>query len=127
MNKGLNFRSTSLSFGEHDAPPDHALAFYVRADNPSRVFDWIFPWLDFAYLDVPRNDGEVTAHAFEVRLNAVGQAFLTMERYYSAGVEPSPDVDIAEPTGEVWGEEELAQYAFERAQREDWEAEACEG
>lgn len=127
VNKSLNFRAASISFEEYDAAPADAVEFYMRASNVSRVFDWIFPWLEFAYLDMPQGDnGEVMAHVFEVKLNALGKAFLLLEDYYVYGAEPSPDIDITESTGELWDEEEFAQYQLEKAQQEDWEAQAQE-
>jgi hypothetical protein len=127
VNKSLNFRAASISFGEYDATPAYTAEFYLGARNPSRVFDWLFPWLDFAYLDMPQDDnGEVMAHVFEVTINALGKAFLMLDKYYVNGAEPNPDVDITEPTGEIWDEEEFAQYQFEKAREQDWEAEAQE-
>ena len=125
VNKSLNFRAASVSFEQHDATPAYTADFYMRAPNPSHVFDWIFPWLEFVYFDMPRDDnGEVMRHIFEVRLNALGKAVLMLDDYYVDGAEPSPDIDITEPTGEVWDEEDFAQYQFEKARQEDWEAEA---
>lgn len=127
VNKSLNFRAASISFEEYDATPAYAVQFYMRAPNPSRVFDWIFPWLEFAYLDMPQDDyGEVIGHVFKVKLNALGKAFLMLDDYYVNGAGPSPAIDITEPTGEIWDEEEFAQYQLEKAQQEDWEAEARE-
>jgi hypothetical protein len=63
INKSLNFRSASISFDEYDAAPADAVEFYMRAPNVSRVFDWIYPWLQFEYLDMPKDDnGEVMEH-----------------------------------------------------------------
>ena len=127
VNKSLNFRATSISFEEYDATPDYAVEFYMRAPNASRVFDWIFPWLEFAYLDMPQDDnGEVMEHVFEVKLNNLGKAFLRLEDYYVNGAGPSPDIDITEPTGETWDEEDFAQCQLEKAQQEDWQAQAQE-
>jgi hypothetical protein len=77
---------------------------------------------------MPQDDnGEVMEHVFEVKLNSLGQAFLMMlEDYYVNGAEPNPDIDITEPTGEIWDDEEFAQYQREKAQQEDWEAQAYE-
>jgi hypothetical protein len=73
---------------------------------------------------MPRDDnGEVMAHVFEVKLNALGKAFLLLDDYYISGAEPSPAAEIDEPTGEIWDEEEVAQFQFAKAQQEDWEAE----
>ena len=121
VNKSLNFRGASISFEEYEPEPIYAVEFYMLADNPSRVFDWLFPWLEFAYLDMPQDAiaGEVMAHVFEVNLNALGKAILLLEDYYIDGAEPSPDADISEPTGEVWDEEEFAQYQLEKAKEED--------
>lgn len=125
VNKSLNFRAASIAFGEHNASVAYAAEFYMRAANPSRVFDWLFPWLEFAYLDMPRDDnGEVMAHVFEVKLNALGNAFLLLDSYYSNGAEASPEAELDEPTGEIWNEEEVAQFQFAKAQQGDWEAEA---
>ena len=127
VNKSQNFRAASISFEKYDAPPAYAVEFYMCAHNPSRVFDSIFPWLEFAYLDMPQDDdGEVMGHVFEVKLNALGKAFLMLDDYYVNGAEPSPDIDITEPTGEIWDEEEFARYKFEKAREEDWETEAQE-
>ena len=100
----------------------------MPAHNPSEVFDWLFPWLEFAYFDMPQDAiaGEIVEHVFEVKLNALGKAFLMLEDYYVDGAEPSPNADISEPTGEVWDEEEFAQYKLEKAKEEDWEAEQWE-
>ena len=127
VNKSLNFRSASISFDEYDAAPADAVEFYMRAPNISRVFDWIYPWLQFEYLDMPKDDnGEVMEHVFEVKLNDLGKAFLTLEDYYLHGAAPSPDIDITEPTGEIWDEEEYAQYKEEKLEYEDWEMQAYE-
>jgi Domain of unknown function (DUF4365) len=127
VNKSLNFRAASIYFDEYDASPAYAIEFYMNASNVSAVFDWIFPWLEFGYLDMPQDDnGEVMEHVFEVKLNYLGQAFLMLEDYYVNGAEPNPDIDITEPTGEIWDDEEFAQYQREKAQQEDWEAQAYE-
>jgi Domain of unknown function (DUF4365) len=127
VNKSLNFRAASISFDEYDAPPADSVEFYMRAPNVSRVFDWIFPWLAFQYLDMPQDDnGEVMQHVFEVKLNPLGDAFLMLEDYYLNGADPNLDIDITEPTGEIWDEEEFRQYKFEKAKQEDWEAQAYE-
>jgi len=129
VNKSLNFRGASVSFEEYDAEPAYAVAFYKPAHNPSQVFDWLFPWLEFEYLDMPEDAiaGEVVAHIFEVKLNALGKAFLMLEDYYVDGAELSPDAKISEPTGEVWDEEDYARYQLEKAKEEDWEREFWEG
>lgn len=127
VNKSLNFRTATIAFDEHDGPAAYAVEFYMRAPNPSQVFDWLYPWLEFAYLDMPQDDdGEVIAHVFEVKLNALGNAFLLLDSYYTDGVEPNPEAEIGEPTGEIWDEEKVAQFQFAKAQQEDWEAEAQE-
>jgi len=60
---------------------------------------------------VPKNDnGEVVEHVFEVQLNALGKAFLMLDDYYRDGAAPSAHIEITEPTGETWDEEEFAQY-----------------
>jgi hypothetical protein len=125
--KRLNFRAASISFEEYDASPAYTVEFYMNAPNVSAVFDWIFPWLEFGYLDMPQDDnGEVMEHVFEVKLNSLGQAFLMLEDYYLNGAEPNPNIDIMEPTGEIWDDEQFAQYQREKAQQEDWEAQAFE-
>ena len=65
-------------------------------------------------------------HVFEVKLNNLGKAFLRLEDYYVNGAGPSPDIDITEPTGETWDEEDFAQCQLEKAQQEDWQAQAQE-
>lgn len=127
VNKSLNFRGASIAFEKHYAAAAYAVEFYMGAASPSQVFDWLFPWLKFAYLDMPRDDnGEVMAHVFEVELNELGEAFLLLDNYYMDGAEPSLEVEIDEPTGEIWDEEGVAQFRFAKAQQEDWEADAQE-
>jgi hypothetical protein len=99
----------------------------MAAPNVSCVFDWIFPWLEYSYLDTPIDDnGEVVEHIFEVGLNALGKAFLIIDDYYRDGATPSPHIEITEPTGETWDEEAFAQYQAEKERYEDYEREAYE-
>lgn len=126
QNKSLNFRSTSISLDEHDADPIHESDYAVAGHNPSEVFDRLFPWLSFAYADVPDEDGsgEVLVHVFEVKVNALGKAFLMLENYYRNGAEPSDPIEPGEPTGLLWDEQQMNAYEFQKALQADWEAEA---
>ena len=111
VNKSLNFRAASISFEDYDAAPDHSIEFTMSAHNPSCVFDWIFPWLDFSYVDVSEEySSEVLKHVFEVKLNRLGEAFLTLDNYYVNGAEPSQEIVMSEPTCEILDKDAFARH-----------------
>ena len=126
QNKSLNFRSTTLSLEEPDADPIHEFEFWVVGSNPSEVFDWLFPWLSFAYADVPEEDmsGEILTHVFEVKLNELGNAFLLLEDFFARGAPPSDPIESGEPTGLIWDDDKMEEYKYRKALEADWEAEA---
>lgn len=124
QNKSLNFRGATIALEEYDADPIHDVSFLASTSNPSRVFDWFFPWLEFKYGDIPEEDGsgEILTHVFEVTLNQLGKTFLTLEDYYRDGVPLNSPVFAEEPTGLV-DEDGYANYKRNKAFEDDWEEE----
>ena len=120
VNKGLNFRGAKLYFGDPDEiEPDEEIDFILSSNTISRVFNVLFPWLDYEYdRDIEDHSGEVEEHTFKVTLNELGRGFLILEEFYQNGSPPKQ-----EPTrpisNEDWDEAGWGDFVISRSADSD--------
>lgn len=129
VNKTLNFRGATLRFGAPDEEEGEIeLDAWLPAHGVGEYVAHHFPWLDYEYVEVDDSggSGEVEVHILEVRLNEVGSAFLTLERYYCDGAVAS-EPERPSPNEDTMDDEEWQELQFRRALERDWEEEAGDG
>jgi hypothetical protein len=123
VNKSLTFRSPTVVLGD----PDGEIALEMGASLPvSDINDYmniLFPWLDYDYADeLERDPPELQVHVLEVKLNALGHAFLGVEDFYREGSVPQ---DVQGEYEEVdddcsdYDEDGFDEAGYQRAIRSD--------
>lgn len=84
-NKHLNFRKATFHFGDPYEAKSDGVEFFLTANDPSAVFEWLFPWLDYDEVETEETyGGEVREHTFEVSLGQLGNACITIDDYITA-------------------------------------------
>lgn len=89
MNKTLNFRNSTLFYGDPRGEPVFEFDRWVPYSDLGNFMNESFPWMDFEYAE-PIDDGsiEVEGHILEVKVNSLGRAFLEVEDYLENGSVP---------------------------------------
>jgi hypothetical protein len=89
VNKTLNFRNSTLFYGDPRGEPVFEFDRWVPYSDLGRFMNDSFPWMDFEYAE-PIDDGsiEVEGHILEIKVNSLGRAFLEVEDYLENGSVP---------------------------------------